>query len=128
MQPEYNHRGRTLLRTVTLIALALQALKLGSRGVVLGQWPTAGHWGQLALVTWLMISLWEGKEWARVVSMIYYAFAAVVGAIALYLMWPNAEASLRLVSALIVVLAGLVVMILAFSSRLRTYMAERQAA
>jgi hypothetical protein len=128
MQPEHSHRGRTLLLTVTLIALALQALKLGSRGVVLGEWPTASQWGQLALVAWLMMSLWEGKEWARVVSMLYYAFAAIVGAIALYLMWPKAQASLRLVSTLIVVLAGLVVMILAFSGTLRTYMAERQAA
>jgi hypothetical protein len=128
MQPSNSHRGQTLLLGVTLAALALQALKLGSRGLILGRWPTAGQWGQLALVVWLVISLWEGKDWVRVVAALYYTLAAVAGSAVLLLMWPESDVPLRLVSALIVLLAGAVALILWRSGTLRSYMAERRVA
>lgn len=128
MQPNRDYIGQTLLLLVTLIAVALQALKLGSRAVLLEQWPTASQWGQLALVTWLLISLWEGKEWARVVTMLFYAFAAVVGVSVLCLMWSKAPMSLRVGSLLIVLLACTNALILGLSRSIRAYMAERRAA
>ena len=128
MQPENSHRGRTLLAALTLVALALRAIKLGSRGLFLHRWPTAGQWGQLGLVTWLVLSLWEGKDWARVACALYYTVAAVAGTVVLFLTWPQLEPPLRLVSILIVVLAGTVSAVLWFSETLRSYMAGRRAA
>jgi hypothetical protein len=128
MQPALSQKGRTLLIAVTLIALALQAMKLGSRGLLLHRWPTAGQWGQLGLVVWLVISLWEGKAWARVAAAIYYSLAALVGVVFLFLMWPKTQAPLLVLSVLTVVLAGAASLVLWFSDGLRWYMAERRAA
>ena len=128
MQSDDTQKGRRLLVTVTLLAVALQALKLASRGLLLHQWPTAGQWGQLGLVAWLLFSLWEGKPWARVACAAYYSFATVTGAAILYLMWSKADVALRLVSLLIVILAGFVSVVLWFSGALRWYLAERLTA
>jgi hypothetical protein len=127
MRPEDSNRGRMLLIAVTLIALALQAIKLGSRALVLHKWPTALQWGQLALVLWLVFSLWGGEAWARIVSALYYSLAAVAGAVLLCLIWHKMEPLLRFISVLIVALAGSVSLVLWFSGALRSYMAERVA-
>ena len=127
-QPEPGRRGRTLLVAVTIAVFALQALKLGSRVLLLDQRPTAGQWGQLALVVGLVVSLWEGRNWARVAAALYYTLAAIVGAAALYLMWDKANPALRVVSVLIVVLAVGVAIVLWFSDALREYMARRLTA
>jgi hypothetical protein len=108
MAKHFNYRGRAraLVVAVTLIAIALQALKLGSRGFLLHQWPTIGMWGQLAMVIGLLVYLWEGKTWARVVTAVYYSLAAIAGAATLIIVWSSAEAALRAASILIILLAG----------------------
>ena len=123
------HWGRSLLLAVTLIAVAMQALKLGSRGVLLHRWPTGGQWGQLALVAWLLISLWERKAWARVAAAVYFSLAAVAGGGFLFFVaWWRIEPPLRIVSLLIVALAGLAAAILWSSTSLRSYMTDRSTA
>ena len=126
MQSRHDYTGPTLLLLVTLIAIALQAIKLGSRLIVLEKWPTAGQWGQLAVVIWLLIELWEGKEWSRVVTMLFYVAASIVGVIVLCIMWPKAPTSMLVVSTFIVLLAATNALILGLSRSLRTYLAERR--
>jgi hypothetical protein len=128
MQPEHNHKGRTQLVAITLIALALQAIKLVSRGVLLQKWPAGGQWGQLCLVLWLLFCLWEGKEWARVVSGVFYTLGSIVAVVVLIIMWSGAPASLRVVSILTLVLTSWVSFVLWFSDDLSIYLAERRAA
>ena len=128
MQPEDSQRGRTLLVAVTLVALALQAIKLGARVMILHRWPTAAQWGQLALVVWMVMSLWEGHNWARIATALYYTLAAAVGVVMLLVMWPEANTSLRVVSILIVLLAGGVSIVLWLSPALRLHLAERRSA
>lgn len=117
-----------LLIAVTLVALGLQAIKLGWRALLLHAWPTASQWGQLALVSWLVFSLWGGEAWARVASALYYSLAAAVGVVVLCLMWNRMDPSLRLISGLIVALAGGLSLVLWFSGALRAHLAERRAA
>lgn len=124
----YSQIGRTLLIIVTVIALALQALKLGSRGLFLGKWPTGGQWGQLCIVVWLLFSLWEGKSWARIVTALYFSLAAFVGSGVLVLMWPGASPALRAVTVVILLLCVVEAAILWFSTALRWHMSERLAA
>ena len=126
MEERKSNCGRSLLVAVTIIAVALQALKLGSRGLLLHRWPTAGQWGQLALVVWLLISLWEGKAWARVVAALYYAVAAVGGAVFMFLAWWRIEPPLRVVMLLITLLAAVEAAVLAFSADLRAYMSMKR--
>ncbi len=127
MHHEHSQKGRTQLVAITLTALALQAIKLVSRGVLLQKWPAGGQWGQLCLVVWLLFCLWEGKEWARVVSGIFYTLGAVVAVVILAIMWPGAPASLRVVSLLTVVLTVYVSAVLWLSDALSVYLAERRA-
>src|SRR5687767_12008920 len=57
MPQQLTRKGRNVLVAVTVIALALQAIKLVSRVVLLDRPPTAGQWGQVALVVGVMVSL-----------------------------------------------------------------------
>ena len=113
---------------VTILALGLQALKLGSRRLLIGEWPTGGQWGQLCIVAWLLFSVWEGKNWARVTAAVYFTVAAVAGGAIVLLMWSKAGVGLRAVSLVIVAGAGAASAVLWFSGALRHYMAERLAA
>ena len=128
MPDENTHRGRTLLVAVTLVALALQAIKLVSRGVLLQKWPAGGQWGQLCLVVWLLFCLWEGKEWARVVSVVFYTLGSIVAVVLLVVMWSGASAPLRVVSVVTVALSTWVSFVLWLSDDLSVYHAERRAA
>ncbi len=123
-----SQRGRALLLWVTVLALMIQAIKLGSRGVVLGRWPTPGQWGQLVLVVWLLFMLWEGTEWARVTCAIYFSLATVAGIAATYVMWERVGTSLRLVGVFVTVAAAGVSLVLWFSRALRGHLAKRLAA
>lgn len=127
-QNSYSQTGRILLIVVTVIALSLQALKLGSRELFLGKWPTGGQWGQLCIVIWLLFPLWEGKAWARIVTALYFSLAAFVGSGVLALMWPGASPALRAVTVVILLLCVIEAAILWFAPSLRWHMAERHAA
>lgn len=121
-----DERGRNRLIGVTLTALAHQIIKLGSRGVFLHQWPTAGQWGQLALVVWLVISLWEGKEWARIATALFYSLATLLGAVATAIIWSKVGVALRIVTLLTLVITAGISATLWFSDAVRAYMAAQR--
>ena len=95
--------------------------------MLLHKWPTAGQWGQLALVVWLLVSLWEGKNWARVATAAYYTLATLAGVVGICLMWHGVGPALRGVLLLTVVLTAAVSYALWFSLPVRLYLAERLA-
>src|SRR5688500_9758888 len=79
--------GRFLLVLVTVLALGLQAAKLGSRSLLMDRPPTGGQLSQLAIVVWLLVSLWQGQRWARLANAIYYSLMTAVGVVLLLLAW-----------------------------------------
>jgi hypothetical protein len=127
MQPGPADNGRRVLVAVTLLAVALQAIKLVSRAVLVDRWPSGGQWGQLGLVIWLLLSLWDGKNWARVAAAAYYTLATLAGILLLWFMWDRVGPALRWVTVLTILLAAVVASVLWLSPSLRRYMAERLA-
>ena len=128
MPQQRTRKGRNVLVAVTVIALALQAIKLVSRVVLLDRPPTAGQWGQVALVVGVMVSLWGGAEWARVVAAVYYTLATVVAAVMIPFAWRGVGPAMRWVLLLTLALTAVVSATLWFSETLRVYLAARRAA
>ena len=128
MSQQLSRRGRNVLVAVTVVALALQAVKLVSRVVLLDKPPTGGQWGQVALVAWLMMSLWGGAEWARVVAAAFYTLGTVVGVVLAFFAWWGVGPAMRWVLLVTLALTGALAATLWWSESLRFYLAERRAA
>jgi hypothetical protein len=124
MDDPLRNRGRAWLLGITLVAAILQIAKLA----IVGTWPTLGQWAQMLMVVSMFTWLWDGYNWARIATALYYLAVSVGAILVIVLGWPQADRTglLMLLSFAVVTLsmAG----ILWFSSSIRHYVLTKRTA
>ena len=124
---EFSRRGRNALVFVSLVALAVPLLSIGSRYFLMDRSLRGGQFAQAGLALWLTTELWSGKGWARVALAVLFTLGTAAGGVLAALYWPNASPALLAVTGSILLLSAAAAGVLWFSPGLRWHLAERAA-
>jgi hypothetical protein len=115
-------RGRNLLLTITAVAAVLQIVK----AVFHHAWPTLGQWSQLLMVVSMFAWLWDGYNWARIGTSLYYLAVSMAGGLTLFRMWSKAVPSGVVMVLLFIAVTAWIATAISFSPSIRHYLVCRR--